>query len=83
MYEKFNYNLLDENGMWMKSLALSFSYACSIHNMFFWHYLSCKKPFSDPLIYLIKVKIFAQKDKFSNKIDMFSRMKGFFQKMKI
>ena len=46
----------------MKLLAYSFTYAYNI--------LSCNKPFLDPLIYFIKVKNFAQNDKFSDKNDM-------------
>ena len=46
----------------------------SIHHIFF-EIPSCGKPFSDPLIYFIEVKNFAQNDKFSNENDMFSSMK--------
>ena len=37
----------------------------------FWKFPSFGKPFSDPLIYFIKVENVAENDKFSNKNDMF------------
>ena len=55
MYEKFYYR---------------FIYACSIHQKKL-EFLSFGKPFLDPLIYLLKVKIFAENDKFTSKIDIF------------
>ena len=41
---------------------------------------SCGKPFSDPLIYFIKLNVFGQNDKFSNRNDMFPACKDFKKK---
>ena len=41
---------------------------------------SCGKLFSDPPFYFIKLNVFAQNDKFSNKNDMFPACRDFKKK---
>jgi hypothetical protein len=48
---------------------------------FYFEISACGMPFSDPLIYFIKLNVFAQNDKFSNKNDMFPACRDFKKKV--
>ena len=60
--------------------GLKFHFWLKHSPQFFFEILICGKAFLDPLIYFIKVKNFAQNDKFSNKNDMYPLVKEFQKK---